>query len=742
MTGRLFKRHQSSAVLVMGGVLSGLSAAGVLSALLCGFIVLLPLLAGGNELYGLSPSTAMLASQLLVLALIVVWWVARLDDWRWTALPWCVALCGGVWIGWTVLSSLVSDIPYQSDVRMISLAVGLVLAYAAADLLRTERDLRRAAQAVLTGAALVALYGIFQGVVGLPNWLIQAQTNRASQDLIELVSQGRVFGTFLNVNAFAAYLAMAAPIGAYLVLTETRPLGQLCVGGGLLLIVMALGMTGSRGGWLTALLATGGAAWYSTNKHDWGRVGVRLGLILLTGLLLVGFLWSTQPLAIENPLERFFSVTMGLKTSAQNRWSYWQGAVQLIIQHPWMGTGPGTFANSYQGVQRDGAYARYAHNLYLQMAAETGVMGVAAFLAFAGSLAWTAFRLNSLFARVAALAAGALLLHGLIDFSWEVAADQWLWCLCAGMIIACWRLERRGDGSPVAVSAAVRATGTLAAVPVAVLLLVGLGRPYLAEGYLQSAIAWSIADDTGRSVDLGREAVARAPRSARMRNFLATAYRRQWEKSRDTIWLDRALEQHDLAVVLTPTVGLYHDERGTTLWALGHQDEAVAEWKTAHGHYPMSPLFALHYGRGLWKTGHDQEAVHVLEAAESTQAAFLSAGSPELRPFFEIHFDLAKLYESLGVPNRVVDEYQAVIDLVHRSPDRIELDPLLAGRIAIEPKVWYEPKSYLELGDFYRRRGEQAAALTAYQRAVALDPHYETAKQRVTAMSELVPLTP
>jgi len=739
--GRL-PRRRPSGFPFDSGALSGLSVAGVLSVLLCGFIILVPLLAGGNELYGLSPSTAMLAAQLLMLALSVVWWVARLDDWRWTALPWSVALCGGVWIGWTVVSSLVSDIPYQSDIRMIPLAVGLVLAYAAADLFRTERDLRRAAQAVLAGSSLVALYGIIQGVVGLPNWLIQAQTNRASQDLIELVSQGRVFGTFLNVNAFAAYLAMSAPIGAYLVLTETRPLRQLCFSGGLMLIVMALGMTGSRGGWLVALVATGGAAWCSTNRHDWGRVGVRLGLILLSGLLLVGFLWSTQPLAIENPLERFFSVTMGLKTSAENRWSYWQGAVQLIIQHPWLGTGPGTFANSYQSVQTDGAYARYAHNLYLQMASETGVMGAVTFLAFAGSLAWTAFRLHSPFARAAALAAGALLLHGLIDFSWEVAADQWLWCLLAGMIIACWRVERRGDGSPVAASAAVRTTGTLAAVPIAVLLLVVLGRPYLAEGYLQSAIAWSIADDADRAVDLGREAVARAPRSARMRNFLATAYRRQWEKKRDTVWLDRALEQHDQAVVLTPAVGLYHDERGTTLWAMGRHDEAVAEWKAAHGLYAMNPLFALHYGQGLWATGRDQQALRILESAAATQSAFLSAGSPDLRPFYDIHFALAKLYESLGKPDRVVAEYQAVIDLVHRSPERIELNPLLAGRIAIEPKIWYEPKSYLELGDFYRRRGENAKALTAYQHAVALDPHYETAKRRAIAMAVPVPLTP
>jgi tetratricopeptide (TPR) repeat protein len=277
-------------------------------------------------------------------------------------------------------------------------------------------------------------------------------------------------------------------------------------------------------------------------------------------------------------------------------------------------------------------------------------------------------------------------------------------------------------------------------VPVAVLLLVVLGRPYLAEGYLQSAIAWSIADDTDRAIDLGQEAVARAPRSARARNFLATAYRRQGEKSRNSEWLSRALEQHDLAVVLTPTIGLYHDERGTTLWALGRKEDAVTEWRAAHERYPMSPLFALHDGRGLWATGHEEEAARVLEGVVASQQAFLSAGSPDLHPFYEVHFALAKLYEDRGEVTRAVNEYQSVIDLVHRSPERIALSPLLAGRIAIEPKLWYEPKSYLELGDLYKRHGESAKALAAYQRAVALDPNYARAKQRLDAMT--VPSAP
>lgn len=700
-------------------------------------LLVLPLLAGGNELYGVSSDAALLMAHLLVLLLAVVWWVMRLDQWAWASIPPMVMAAGIAFLAVQAASTVTSITPYQSEWRLLQVGIGLVLAYAALDLLRTEQAIRRAAWAVLWGGGIVAAYGIEQGVFGLPNWLIQAQRNRASQDLVAMVSQGRVFGTFLNVNAFAAYLAMTLPIGGYLLVRAERIRSQLLAAGLLLCIVMALAMTGSKGGWGAAIAALAATGALLARGGGAGRLIRRVGLVALTGLLLVGFVWSTQPGQIENPMERLFSVTMGLKQSAEGRWSYWRGAAELVEAHPLLGVGPGAFGAAFQQVQQDGHYARYAHNLYLQLASETGLAGLAAFLALIGAMVWRGVRVqrHREFAGVLLVGALALLLHGAVDFSWEIPANQWLFFLLCGMVLACDRLKL-DDG--VVTRAALphrwRVAGTLAAVPVAVALLLAIGRPYLAEGYLQSAIAASIADDTGLAVALGREAVRYAPRSARTANFLASAYRRQWEKSSDGAWLERAAGMHRAAIELAPVVGLYHDEFGNTLWAQARRQEAVAAWRTAHERYPANPAFAVQLGRGLWMTGETNAALALLQETSALEPLFVAAGSPELLPFYDLHFLLAKIYDAEGRLDAAFDEYDRIIDLAERGPERIAYGPLLAGRIAIQPKLWYASKSYLEMGDLHQRQGRPEEALSAYRRAVEMDANYEKAKQRIEAL--------
>ncbi|MEW6325479.1 MAG: O-antigen ligase family protein [Nitrospirota bacterium] len=712
---------------------------GLFALLLC-----LPLLAGGNELYSLSPSTALLAVHVLVLLLMIAWWVMRLERWQWAKVPPRIAAAAAVFFVISIAATASSAAPYQSELKLMQTAIGLILAYAAADLLRTEQALRRAAWAILWGGAVVAVYGIEQGIFGLPNWLIQAQTNRASQDLVEMVSQGRVFSTFANVNAFAAYLAMVLPIGGYLLLRAERIGSQALAGGLLLTVVMALAMTGSKGGWGAALIVTAGLVAVAAFRGDWRRLVKRMGLVFLASFLLAGFVWSTQPGEIENPMERFFAVTMGLKQSAEGRWSYWQGAVKIIEAHPLLGTGPGTFGFSFQQVQHDGHYARYAHNLYLQMAGEIGIAGLLAFLAVTGLLGMLALRLRAQreLGRVLLLSAGALLLHGLVDFSWELPANQWLFFLLCGMIIGADRIGRHahrqagGETEPAdsSLSQRRRAMATLATVPAAVLLLALIGRPYFAEGYLQSAIAASIADDTEQAIDLGTEAVRHAPRSARAANFLATAYRRQWEKSGEPDWLTRAADRHRAAIDLAPAVGLYHDELGSTRWAMAQPEAAVAAWQAAHDRYPINPDFAVHLGRGLWLTGRPEEALRVLGRAAKSEPLFLAAGSPELLPFYDLHFLMAKIYDESGDLEAAFAEYGRILNLADRSPERIAYGPLLAGRIAIQPKLWYAPRSHLEMGDLHQRQGRSEQALAAYRRAVEMDGNYAKAKQRLLAL--------
>jgi O-antigen ligase len=71
----------------------------------------------------------------------------------------------------------------------------------------------------------------------------------------------------------------------------------------------------------------------------------------------------------------------GAATGLQDRLWMWQAAWKMIQAHPWLGVGLNTFMANYRTYWVGGEWMpRYAHNCYLQVAAETGLIGLAAFL--------------------------------------------------------------------------------------------------------------------------------------------------------------------------------------------------------------------------------------------------------------------------------------------------------------------------------------------------------------------------
>jgi putative inorganic carbon (HCO3(-)) transporter len=69
--------------------------------------------------------------------------------------------------------------------------------------------------------------------------------------------------------------------------------------------------------------------------------------------------------------------------SVKDRGVMWTNSLKLFYQHPVIGIGLNTFYVNYAKVREDeykDKKGSYAHNCYLQMAVETGVLGLTAFL--------------------------------------------------------------------------------------------------------------------------------------------------------------------------------------------------------------------------------------------------------------------------------------------------------------------------------------------------------------------------
>ncbi len=110
--------------------------------------------------------------------------------------------------------------------------------------------------------------------------------------------------------------------------------------------------------------------------------------------------------------------------SVLERLAHWQAGIRMFEDHPWLGAGIGNYAANYGRYPQPHWYEPlgHAHNVFINFAAETGVLGLGAFLLFWFGIAWVAAR--QAWARhgwISALALGVLgtwtylTVHGLFD---------------------------------------------------------------------------------------------------------------------------------------------------------------------------------------------------------------------------------------------------------------------------------------------------------------------------------------
>jgi hypothetical protein len=125
--------------------------------------------------------------------------------------------------------------------------------------------------------------------------------------------------------------------------------------------------SGSKGGWLLMLLLGMIILLRLPFRHS-----LKVALVALVfGLGLAGFTW------------KFSAYLKKGATSVVARFDYWRAAVVTAGEHPWLGTGPGTFAIPYERIKRPEAeMARLTHNDYLEQASDSGLAGAAFYLAF------------------------------------------------------------------------------------------------------------------------------------------------------------------------------------------------------------------------------------------------------------------------------------------------------------------------------------------------------------------------
>ena len=460
--------------------------------------------------------------------------------------PWVAAPAAAVVFA-AVLSSITSVNKNASLLFVLQLGTGALL-FCLVAVPGNSRTRRWAVAAMVAAGCLVAILALRE----------YAQQRAAGGEV------WRAFALFFNPNLLAGFLAVVIPLAVAGIATQNR-LARIAFAYAALLMLVALVLTGSRGGWLAFL--TGALILFAVAGVAVGRA--RLGLIGALGAVL-----AATALAIALPPLRARLATAFSGQEHLFRALTWKATLRIAAAYPVLGSGPGTFEFVFPKYAIAG-FTRMAHQNYLQVLAENGPAGLAAFLwlmALGVVMSARAVRRGESPDRLAAAAClagiGASLAHGFIDYTWFVGGIATTIWLLAGI--------GAGLGAPpggemvVSVPRKSRALVALAAFAAAIALLFLPVSAAIAEGYaLIGERALRAADRPQAEANL-RAAVAWAPLDGTYRQLLGVA-----------VGGTEGIRCLRSAVALEPTAAQPHAWLGRLFLYQGQPDAARKEFQAA-----------------------------------------------------------------------------------------------------------------------------------------------------------------
>jgi putative inorganic carbon (hco3(-)) transporter len=343
-----------------------------------------------HRVHGLPKPVAQAAGLLVALALVHHLGIRRRPFLIPSALPWL-----GLFVVVQVVGALRATDPWISLESIQDFVTdGLFLFLAFANAIRTRHVLRSSLWIVLGVGALLSAIALHQSVTGQfdSDYAGFAQIGEDALERHRLAAddeapQPRLAGPIGDMNFFAQMLFVLVPLGLMLLFGERRWRRRIA------LVV------------LVALTSVGGALTVSRG----GAVGVALALLVLTTVryfrwryvvivaLGIAVLLATSPRYTDR-LASIGSVSEALVGAADageldqatmGRLGANLAAVRVFAEHPVLGVGPGVFNLHYRDQAIEAGYAvhegtRSAHNLFLQVAAEYGIVGFAALFGAVG----------------------------------------------------------------------------------------------------------------------------------------------------------------------------------------------------------------------------------------------------------------------------------------------------------------------------------------------------------------------
>ena len=316
-------------------------------------------------------------SQIIAIITLVIWIARGFILNKFKLRPYPIGIPIGLFVMISVLSMINTPNVERSLLVLTFTLFTIGVSIALPNMVRQQRQVLVIIQVLLISASLVSLFGMFQfvgDIIGLPTSL----TGLREQYTKDILGFPRVQATALEPLYFANYLLIPFSIALTLLLSKARDFKPLYLLGVVALSAVNIILTVSRGGYIA-----------------WAAVLLALGVYYFKALLRPRMIIALVSIAVVVLVitARFLNITEQIKTFKLHVTNVFDGAsyvervetfslaYDMWLEHPWIGYGPGSFGPyaALHPLQAPPEGYKIVNNEYIELLAETGVLGLAAF---------------------------------------------------------------------------------------------------------------------------------------------------------------------------------------------------------------------------------------------------------------------------------------------------------------------------------------------------------------------------
>ncbi len=332
-------------------------------ALVIGMLMFAPLAFGAVDTW------AWLVVQVLAAGVFLLWiarlWLNPKPRLLWPPLAWVVL----AFMVYAVARWWTADIEYVARLETLQVLVFGFVFFAALNNLRGQEEISAVSTALIVTGTFSACYAVAQ------------MTHHSNQVWNEISPYlNRASGTYISPNDLAGYLALLLPLAlAYLLVGKLHIVTRILLIYAAIAMAAGLAVTFSRAGYIAAaagIVLLLGILLFHGNH--------RLKAVVLLAVLLAGGGFATT---------HYLSKTLGymrrvaepgatlsvdvVGDSSSTRWSLWQAAGRMWLDHPWFGVGPAHYDYLFRKYRPETLQLRpdRAHNDYINLLADWGTVG-------------------------------------------------------------------------------------------------------------------------------------------------------------------------------------------------------------------------------------------------------------------------------------------------------------------------------------------------------------------------------